>query len=198
MLRFSGLRAAFIALLVLVAAGCELTPKRNTFGEISFQHLDPIRLNVREVVIEQAYKSPLEPPNVDHDFPIKPVDASARWAQDRLVAAGAARTATFVISDASVIEVPLEQSGGLTGVLTDEQSERYDAHIEVQLVIRDDRGWEEAKLVAEVTRTMTLAEDLTLNEREAAWYGMTEKLMADMDARLAKGIDDSFQQYLVR
>lgn len=197
--RFTGV-PQFVLLFALAVglAGCELTPERNTFPELTFQHLSPIRLAVRDIVVEQAYAPPLTPPNVDHDFPIKPSEASARWAQDRLVAAGAARTASVVIRDASVVEVPLEQSGGLTGALTSEQSERYDARLEIQIVVRDDRGWEEASILAEVTRSTTVPEDLTLNERERAWYALTEQLMADMDRRLSKAINDSFQRYLVR
>ena len=198
MLRFPGRKVVILFAASLALAGCELTPDRNVFPELTFQHLDPIRLAVRDIVVEQAYKPPLTEPNVDHDFPIRPMDAAARWAQDRLVAAGATRTATFVIRDAAVVEVPLERSEGLTGALTTEQSERYDAHIEVQLVIKDDRGWEEMNLVTEVTRTMTVPEDLTLNQRERAWYGMTEKLMADLDQRLSEGIEASFQRYRVR
>ena len=190
----------YLLLLALAAgvAGCELQPERNTFPELTFQHLSPIRLAVSEIVIEQAYAPPLKLPNVDHEFPVKPADASARWAQDRLVAAGAGKTASVVIRDASVVEVPLEQSGGVTGAFTTEQSERYDARLEIQIVIRDARGWEEASIIAEVTRSTTVPEDLTLNDREKAWYGLTEQLMADMDQRLSKGINDSFQRFLVR
>ncbi|MDJ0944629.1 MAG: hypothetical protein QNJ30_14280 [Kiloniellales bacterium] len=199
MLRFPGLKAVhLLALAALALAGCEITPERNIYPELTYQHLDPIRLDVRDIVVEQAYTPPLSEPNVDHDFPVKPMDAAARWAQDRLVAAGATKTATFVIRDAAVVEVPLEQSGGVTGALTTEQSERYDAHLEVQIVIKDDRGWEEVNLVTEVNRTLTVSEDVTLNEREKAWYELTEKLMADMNERLDEGIEQNFQRYRVR
>ncbi len=199
MLRFPGLKAILLlAATSLTLVGCEITPERNVYPELTYQHLDPIRLDVRDIVVEQAYAPPLAEPNVDHDFPVKPMDAAARWAQDRLVAAGATRTATFVIRDAAVVEVPLEQSEGVTGAFTTDQSERYDAHMEVQIVIRDDRGWEEANLITEVTRTMTVAEDVTLNEREKAWYSLTEKLMVDMDQRLAESIEENFQRYRVR
>ncbi len=199
MLRFPGLKAVLLlAATSLCLVGCELTPERNVFPEPTYQHLDPIRLDVRDIVVEQAYTPPLTEPNVDHDFPIRPMDAAARWAQDRLVAAGATRTATFVIRDAAVVEVPLEQSEGVTGAFTTEQSERYDAHLEVQIVIRDDRGWEEVNLVSEVTRTMTVPEDVTLNEREKAWYELTEKLMVDMDQRLSKDIETNLERYRVR
>ena len=118
MFRFPGRKVVFLLVAApLALAGCELTPERNVFPELTYQHLDPIRLDVRDIVVEQAYSPPLVEPNVDHDFPIRPMDAAARWAQDRLVAASATRTATFVIRDAAVVEVPLEQSGGVTGAL---------------------------------------------------------------------------------
>ena len=181
----------------LVAAACQMQPERNQFADLTFQHMTPIRLDVRDIVVEQAYSAPLESPNVDHDFPVKPMDAAVRWAEDRLVAAGATRTATFVVRDASVVETPLPQAGGLEGMLTTEQSERYEARLEIQIVIRDDRGWEEGSLVTEVNRTVTVPEDSTLNEREKAWYAMTEKLLADLDRQLAQTIETTFHHYLV-
>ena len=181
----------------LLAAACQMQPERNQFADLTFQHMTPIRLDVRDIVVEQAYQAPLESPNVDHDFPVKPMDAAVRWAEDRLVAAGATRTATFVVRDASVVETPLAQSGGLEGMLTTEQSERYEARLQVQIVIRDDRGWEEGSLITEVNRTVTVPEDSTLNEREQAWYAMTEKLLADLDRQLAQTIETTFHHYLV-
>ncbi len=181
----------------LVAAACQMQPERNQFADLTFQHMTPIRLDVRDIVVEQAYQAPLESPNVDHDFPVKPMDAAVRWAEDRLVAAGATRTATFVVRDASVVETQLAQSGGLEGMLTTEQSERYEARLQVQIVIRDDRGWEEGSLITEVNRTVTVPEDSTLNEREQAWYAMTEKLLADLDRQLAQTIETTFHHYLV-
>ena len=181
----------------LLAAACQMQPERNQFADLTFQHMTPIRLDVRDIVVEQAYSAPLESPNVDHDFPVKPMDAAVQWAEDRLVAAGATRTATFVVRDASVVETPLPQAGGLEGMLTTEQSERYEARLEIQIVIRDDRGWEEGSLVTEVNRTVTVPEDSTLNDREKAWYAMTEKLLADLDRQLAQTIETTFHHYLV-
>ena len=181
----------------LVAAACQMQPERNQFADLTFQHKTPIRLDVRDIVVEQAYQAPLESPNVDHDFPVKPVDAAVQWAEDRLVAAGATRTATFVVREASVVETPLPQAGGLEGMLTTEQSERYEARLEIQIVIRDDRGWEEGSLVTEVNRTVTVPEDSSLNDREKAWYAMTEKLLADLDRQLAQTIETTFHHYLV-
>ncbi len=175
-------------------AGCELNPSENAFAEITFRQMPPIRLDVREIEVQIRYRPPNQGPNVDHRFPDLPMDATARWARDRLVAAGPARRARFTIGDAAVIETRLETQGGVVGALTVDQSDRYDGRIEVELQIIADNGAVEGRITTQVTRSLTTPEDLTLNEREQRWYRMTEDMLRDLDAEL----DHTIKQHLFR
>ena len=174
--------------------GCEMSPGGNEFAEITFRHVSPIRLDVREIEIQFHYRPPNQDPNVDHRFPVPPMDATARWARDRLEAAGPTRRARFIIGNAAVTETRLETKGGVTGALTIDQSERYDGRIEVELQIIADDGTIEGAITTQITRSVTTAEDLTLNERERRWYRMTEDMMKDLDAQL----DRTIKQHLFR
>jgi len=158
--------------------------------------LPDIRLDVAEVVVEQSYEPPSLPPNVDHLFAVPPSQAAMRWAGDRLVVGGSRRQARFIVREASVVEVPLETSTGITGFLTLDQTERYQAKIVVELQIIDgDRV--AGSTIARARRSITVPEDITLNEREAIWYQLTERIMNDLNGELEKAINTHYGPYLI-
>ena len=190
------LAAAFLVLTLGGVVGCATPPPQNRFAEITFEHLDPIRLDVAEVVMEQSYVPPNETPNVDHLFPVAPADGALRWAGDRLVAKGTSRRAHFIVRDASAIEESLDTSDGITGILTVDQSERYSGHIMVELQIFDGNRLE-GTASAEARRSITVPEDLSLREREEVWYQLTEDILADLNRELEKVISSTYAPYLL-
>ncbi len=180
----------------LALSACELHPPASDFPELSYGHLEPLRFDVGAIEVEQVYQPSSDPPNVELLFPVRPGDAAADWARDRLQAAGTARRLRFVVRKASVVETALETQGGLTGAMTIEQSERYDAELLVEIEIVDDSGWKEASAMARVARSITVAEDATLHERETTWYELTRKLMNDMNVQLESTLRRVFYRYL--
>lgn len=185
-----------LLLTVALVAGCQVPPPQNSFAAITFGHLKPIRLDVGDVVLEQAYQAPGVPPNVDHLFPQRPADVALRWAGDRLQAAGTVRSARYIVREASVLEVPLETKTGLEGTFTVDQSERYDAKVKVELQIFDG-GRLEGTATAQAWRSVTVPEDASLNAREKVWYRLTEQLMSDLNGELEKVIKKVYGPYLV-
>jgi hypothetical protein len=135
-------------------------------------------------------------PNVEHLFPDTPGDAAARWAGERLVAAGPANRARYIVREASVTETRLKTKSGLTGALTTDQSERYDARVvvEIQIIAADGST---GVATVEVERSLTVPENATLNERERTWRELMQKLMADLDTQLEKTITTVFFRYLI-
>ena len=186
-----------VLLVAFVLAACETPSPQVTFPEITFQHKPPIKLDVREVAFEQVYQPPSRPPNVDHLFPVRPAAAAMRWGRDRLRAAGSTGRARYVVREASVVEVPLKVEGGLKGVMTVDQSERYDARLVVDVHLNSDDRRSLGTVTVEVVRSQTAAEDLSLNEREKVWFVMTEALMRDFDAELEKAIKSAFLEHLI-
>ncbi len=191
-----------VILLSLILSGlalsaCATTPPARNLERISYSERPPIRLDVREIEIERAYRPPNAAPNVDHLFPVPPAAGAQLWAADRLKAAGPLGRARFIVREAPVIEVPLARAGGLTGTFTIEQSERYEARLvaELQILAEDDRI--EASVTVEVTHHRTVPEDLTLNERVQVWHEMTRKLLDEMDRRLDATIKKALYAYLV-
>jgi len=194
--RFALLAVALVGGLAL--SGCTTPPPQNRFAEITFRHLPPIQLDVREIAVEDEYRAPGVPPNVDHLFPVRPAVAATAWGRDRLVVAGATRRLRYVVREASVVETSLKKKEGLTSVLTVDQSERYDLRIVVEMQIIGDDGRTEGTANGQVERSITVPEDIKLGEREKAWFKMVEDAMKELDTQLEKTIKTVFFPYLVQ
>src|SRR3546814_13320121 len=127
---------------------------------------------------------------------MQPKDAAVRWAQDRLVASGDRLTFRYIVREASVVEIPLPVSGGITGMLTTDQSERYEARIVVEMQVLDGRQIR-GSAKSDARRSVTVAEDSSLNEREGVWYRRTEDSMRELDQQREHTIRDAFFPYSV-
>ena len=178
-------------------AGCQTAPTTYEYAELTFSHLPPYQLLVREIIIDQNYVGPSQSPNVEHLFDVTPAQASARWAKDRLEALGNENTLNFVIKNAAVTESKLEKQKGITGLLTYDQSERYSGVLEVELQVINDRGFQEASVLVHAERSVTVAENIKLREREKIWFKLTEDLMTEIDRQLQQGIAKHLSQYVM-
>lgn len=180
----------------MLAAACQQPPSAPAYQPPSFADRAPIRLDVARIDVVNEYAAPARAPNVDHLFKVTPAAAAAGWARDRLRAVGAAGAARVVIRNASVVEAKLPREGGIRGALTTQQSERYDAVLEVRVEIADDRGTQRAMVSSRAERSRTVPEDVTLEGREKAWHEMTTALMNDLDIALERQIRDNFGSFL--
>ncbi len=184
-----------VASLALLAA-CDTPPMRQSFATLTFQDRPPIRLDVAQIEIVQAYKAPGAAPNVDHLFPQKPAEVAAAWGRDVLRAVGQRGMATYTIVDASATETALPRSGGLTQVFRTEQSDRYDLRIAVTLDIGNPLLAKTGQVTAAVNRSQTVAEDMTLNQREAVWFQMTESAVRELNQELEAAIRDKLAPFV--
>lgn len=175
---------AAAAVLATVAAlgGCETAPPNPQYAALTYAHKAPIRLDVANLVIRQDYTPPMERPNVDHLFPVSPSQAAMQWAQDRLIAAGDSGTATYLVTDASAQAADLATDQSLSDYFTTEQAERYTTRIAVTLQV--EKPQRSGSIRVEATRSTTVPEDASLNDRRRTWYEMTEKQMDELDREL--------------
>lgn len=177
-------KTACLAFVAIVVAGCAAEVQKPGFPQISFAHLQPISLNVARVEVENLYVSPAARPNVEHEFPVSPAAVAMNWGRDRLRAAGASGVARVVVRRASVVEVPLKRSEGVKGLFTRDQSERYDAVIDMMAEIRDEAGNVRVTVESTAKRSRTVSENISLIEREKVWFEMTEAMMSDLNMAL--------------
>ena len=165
-------------------AGCATEVQKPGFPKISFAHLQPISLNVARIDVENRYVSPATRPNVEHEFPVTPAAVASNWGRDRLRAVGPSGVARVIVRRASVVEVPLKRTTGVKGAFTRDQSERYDAVIDMMVELRDANG--DVRVTAESTakRSRSVSENISLNDREKVWFEMTEAMMSDLNTAL--------------
>ncbi len=188
--------AGCIAFGAVLLAGCETTVQKPAYPQISFAHLPKLPVNVARVEVENRYVSPAAAPNVEHLFPVSPSASALNWGRDRLSPEGAGGVARVVLKRASVVEVPLQRTGGIKGAFTTDQSERYDAVMEMAVQMLDESGNVRATVEAATKRSRTVPENLSINEREKVWFEMTENLMADLNAALESQIREHMKSWL--
>jgi hypothetical protein len=195
------LRSLHLLVIAFALAGtlaaCTSPPPAPTFPDIHFTGEPPIRLAVSTVEVQSNFRPSYQPPHVEHLFPIPPERALENWAHDRLVAAGGSNAyARFVITDASVVEVQLKKkSEGITGAFTTEPAQRYDASIAAHLDIVDQHGLPVRSVEVKVTRSQSVLEGITPNDRDKTWYEMTKQLMTDFDHQMSGEISSHFGGY---
>ncbi|MBM3536923.1 MAG: hypothetical protein FJX55_03715 [Alphaproteobacteria bacterium] len=193
-------RRGFTTLLLGGAlAACSSPPPRARFPELTYGHLGVFTFDVERVEIVSEYKANLGAPNVEHMFPTSPETTLRRWAQDRLAATGMpGRYARFVIQDAKVTEAELPRTQGIRGAFTTDQAQRYDGALSVLLEIREQRGnFRAGTASAWASRSRTVPEGITINDREKVWFDLLEAMMNELNAEMDRQIRASLTQFLV-
>lgn len=179
--------AAALAGLSLVTA-CETAIPDRTFADITFANHPQFKLNIGSIEVVSKYKPPMKEPNVEHRFPIPPLKALRQWANDRLLAKGPAGAARFTIIGASALETPLTMEKGMKSLFIYQQSHEYKVSVEAMLELFDGGGARLGYATAAASRSATVGEDATLNQREMLWHAMTEKVMNSFNETLETNI----------
>lgn len=179
----------FLALLgATVAAGCDTPPQRQQFPEITFQHMPRIRLDVARIEIASDYRSADHADDNGAEYPELPEKLVEDWARDRLQAVGERGQATYTVIDARALRVPLPRSSGLSAALKKDQSDRYDLVITVRLEAGNPILGKSGTVTETVNRSQTVAEDMTLNQREVILFNLLDAAMKDLNTRLERSI----------
>jgi len=180
--------AAGMATLLLAA--CQSAPPRPAPRPVDFSNFGPIVLNAGTIDVVDAYR-PTGAKHVENRSAVPPAEAVRRWAAERLQAAGGMGRVRVTIRDASIVEVALPTKKGITGYFTNDQAQRYDGRIEVEIageVPDTGNGGFRGVTRSTVTHSTTVAENISLADREATFLEMTRRMMDDLNARLDAGI----------
>lgn len=175
------------------------SPTQAYYPPLRYANFPTFRFDVAKIEIIQEYQSPFLAPNVEHFFPIPPAEAIKTWVKDRMVAEGQTGVLQIIIRDASVHEVPLPAMAGIQGMITTQQSERYDGSIEmIMFMYRGDRSIPDAELRIKSKRSRTIAEGAEREIREDLFYRMTVDLMSDINREARNNIPVYFANFIVR
>lgn len=167
---------------------------------IRFTLQPKIKLAVRSVQIRSEYIAPAEPPFVDHKARVRPVGVMRRWGEQRLQATPSASQdeAVFIVREASIVRRELETKGGLSGLFTKEEAERFDLVLEGHMVIYDGNGNRVGFASTVTTRYQTVLEDADEDNRQRTWYDMTKKGMDQFNRQMEAAIRKHLSQWVVR
>lgn len=182
------LRRFSLSLLVMVGLVACTAPHSPQYPELTFTHIPPILLGVERIEIVNASQPVAGATHVDAQMPVSPETALRAWARDRLKANGVSGVAKFVIEKASVTETDLKKTEGLKGLVTKDQSHRYDSTVRATLSLEGVPRVTQAFAKAEVSRAQTISEDASINDREQVWFNLTEATMKDFDPIMAQSI----------
>ena len=162
-----------------------------------FTQGEPIILDVAEIEVSNDYVPPMKEPNVEHLVPVTPAESVRLWVQDRLKAGGSSGRARVVIRRASVVEVPLQRTGGIKGWFTKDQSERYEGRLEVEVHVEQPGRGFSGYTTASVVRTTSVAEDVSVAERERTWTTLVREMAQDLDQQLTAGIKANLSPVMI-
>jgi len=178
--------AAILTGSLVALGGCE-TPAPAAIPTLTFAHLEQIRFDAATIEIIDEYRPTLAAPNVDHLFPTSPAQAARDWAAARIGAGGSTGSVRVIIQNASVVQINLPVRKGVEGLFFNEQDVRYEAILEMSIEYR--RGLLVTSSVrTEVMRSRTASESMSVNERSQLFFKLTEDLLADLDAEMARNI----------
>ena len=185
------MKKIFATVLVALLAACT-TKTASVNPPMDFSKEPVIRLNVADIQVQDNYQPTFTAPNIEHLMDSTPSDGIKTWARQRLQAVGSSKLLQVNIIDASVKETDLPKKKGFSGFITDQQDKKIDARIEVELKIYGEDPLSEADATVVVTRSVTIPESYTVNQRKSAY----DKLVSDTMAMFNNRLEKQMQKYM--
>ncbi len=187
--RFHGPRLALVT--ALLVAGCAAPPTR-ALPELSFQHLDRRPVPVAAVAVDNQYVPPLSSEHVEYRLTQTPASVFRTWAYRRLVPSAEDGRLLATIREASIVERDRGAGASTGGALRDLFTVNQDRELRGRLVVTFAFVWAGRSVSYELDaeRARTLAENVTLAEREAAQLALIEALIEDIDAALLARLEE--------
>jgi len=193
-------RRQFILTGVFLGSGlsllsCAPPPEAPSFPDIRFTGEPPFMLQASQVEIRTRY----QPGDADNAFPVSPLRAIQNWARDRLRASGqGGGPARFTIADATARITDLPLKGGISGTFTDQVSQQYDVAVDAALELLDSTGVALRSARVTVSRSATVLQSASANDRARTRYALVRDMMSDFDRQARARIGGGFGQYLLQ
>jgi hypothetical protein len=147
------------------------------FQPLRYTYLEPLRLNVAAIKIEQRFVPSGASPDVSQYDPAPPVQALRNMAQDRLQAFGSSGQAVFIIQDASLTR----------------RGDTISANMAVRLDIYTTGTTRAAYAEARVSRENTG----DIDDMPATLYDMTKQMMDAMNVEFEYQVRHSLGTWLL-
>lgn len=179
---------SLVAAFLPVMAACAAPEPRADFAPIRFDDRPALRLNVARVIFRDETGARDDPSEVGRFFPDPPREVVERWVRQRLAPIGAEGEVQALLHDASVRETALPRTQGLRGLVTVDQSERYDARVVLALRAYDRNGQFTGGVESRIERSTSVPENLGRGERTAIWHRLMEDVARRLDEEMERAI----------
>ncbi len=191
---------ASLLLGALLLSGCSSAPPAPPSDiSITFQHREPIALNVAKIELVDRYEPTLRAPHVEHLHKVTPSTVTRAWVQERLRAVGSRGLITLIVEEAGVIEEAVLVSDGFDGLFRDEVDTRLIGVIRARfdhIDVGPPGVSHSVDVVAEASGEVL--ESATLNERDLAYFRLVERLAGEFDRVLTAEIEKSLTPLIAR
>jgi hypothetical protein len=177
----------------LTLLSCAPPPEAPSFPDIRFSGEPPFILQASHIEIRTLY----QPGDADNAFPVSPLRAIQNWARDRLRASGQGGPARLTIANAMARITNLPVKGGISGTFTDQVSQQYDIAVDAALELLDTTGVAVRSARVTVSRSASVLQSATANDRARVRYNLVRDMMADFDNQAQARISSGFGQYLL-
>lgn len=174
------MRKLVFALPLLALAACGTTPPVQTFTPLNYSYLPPILLKVSQINLTNSYvPTPSQVQTAAQD-PAPPADTLLAMLRQRLQPAGQPGTGTVTVQTAYVDDV----NGTLVGQMT----------VDINLASAD--GLSTGFTEASVSATETAPDSNDPSDMQAALYGLTKRLMTQMNVQLQYQIQKNMPNWI--
>ena len=192
-------RIVFSALtlsLLFLTLACETPVATQKLPKITFVHLQPFSIDVASIEIVNQFNSTLKSPHIEHRLPTSPATALVQWVKDRLKATGKVGKLRVFIEDASATETRLDLDNSLKGQFTKQQSHLYKFSLRATILLTNASGIHLGSAKATATRSTTIREDISLNERQRVWFDLVDRLINDFNRQMEANLNQHLGGWL--
>lgn len=159
---------------------------------LTFQHANPIRLDVSEIEFIEAWQQPGTRPDIGHLHENNPTSIARAWVRDRLQRAPRSLPSSpvlrVILREGSVTEEALPVEEGLGGLIKNEPEILLSAVLAVEVELTERTGNRIAGITVRVTGEKQILENASLNDRDRTYFALMEQLAAALDKELDNGI----------
>ncbi len=178
-------KALWIVSIIIVSSlltACETKVTRTKIPEFSYLHLPKLNVLVSEIQVVQKTEPTFKEANIEHLFPMPISSAVRRWVNHRLVPEGnSKKVMRVIIEEAKATALNLKTNEGLKALFTNEQEVQIDANLHVKIEIIDETNSVAAYTWVRVTRSRTIPESSSIEERDKIYSDLTMVLMNDFN-----------------
>ncbi|MDG4718872.1 MULTISPECIES: hypothetical protein [Thalassospira] len=195
LLSINGLRTVVAGAALALMAACTSAPVAN-YPDVTWRHLSPIVFAAGPIEKVAAWNSN-EAGSIASTLPFSLGKMAMNWPDDRLQTAGTSDMLRYSVTEASITSNALKTTKGIKGVFTDDQSDKIELKVAAKLELMDANGVQKGEVQAMAARSRTLAESMSVDEREQAIYDATAALLMDLDRELERQINANLGRFIL-